>query len=95
MFACGALLDVVGITTTTTLQRSVPGEVLGRVFAAVNVSAALGALPVLAGLAGLTGWVGEAGVIVGAGLLCTAAALGLGGRWAHRRDLPKAPLIAG
>lgn len=95
MFVCGALLDVVGITTTTTLQRSVPGEVLGRVFAAVNVSAALGALPVLAGLAGLTGWVGEAGVIVGAGLLCTAAALGLGGRWAHRRDLSKAPLIAG
>lgn len=75
MFTCGVLLDVVAITTASVLQTRVDRAYLGRVFAAVNVSCALGVLPVLAGLTSYTAGVGHAGVITTAGTLTVLAAM--------------------
>lgn len=91
MFACGILLDVVAITTASTLQASVEPGFLGRVFAAVNVSAALGVLPVLAGLTGFTAAFGHGAVIANAGLVTTLAALTLA--LLSRRGRPVPPRI--
>ena len=77
MFTCGLLLDVVAVVTTSAIQRHVPSEYLGRVFATLNVALAVGALPVLIGLTPLVKAVGEGTTITLTGVLIAVSALTL------------------
>jgi MFS transporter, DHA3 family, macrolide efflux protein len=54
----GILLDIVGIYTYTLIQKNIPNETLGRVFAFQNIAIALGGLPALLSLQPLTQAIG-------------------------------------
>ncbi|GIW37568.1 MAG: MFS transporter [Meiothermus sp.] len=62
-FLSGILFDISGVATQSLLQAVVPKHFLGRVFSLVNVSLALGVLPVLALVDPLVRWLGSAGVL--------------------------------
>lgn len=62
-FISGILFDISGVATQSLLQAAVPKQFLGRVFSLVNVSLALGVLPVLGGLDPLVRWLGSAGAL--------------------------------
>ncbi|WP_297854527.1 MFS transporter [Meiothermus sp.] len=92
-FLSGILLDISGVATQSLLQAEVPKAFLGRVFSLVNVSLALGVLPVLALIDPLVRGLGLAGALqavslavcgVGAGLYVVAV-MG-GGRGAEKEE---------
>ncbi|GEM88511.1 MFS transporter [Meiothermus granaticius] len=62
-FISGILFDISGVATQSLLQAAVPKQFLGRVFSLVNVSLALGVLPVLGGLDPLVRGLGSAGAL--------------------------------
>jgi MFS family permease len=62
-FVSGILFDVSSVATQSMLQAVVPQNFLGRVFSLVNVSLALGVLPVLHFLDPVVGWLGSAGTL--------------------------------
>ncbi|GIW28872.1 MAG: MFS transporter [Meiothermus sp.] len=62
-FLSGILFDISGVATQSLLQAVVPKQFLGRVFSLVNVSLALGVLPVLALVDPLVRWLGSAGTL--------------------------------
>lgn len=62
-FVSGILFDLSGVATQTLLQAIVPQRFLGRVLSLVNVSLALGVLPVLLLLDPLVRWLGPAGAL--------------------------------
>lgn len=62
-FLSGILFDISGVATQSLLQAVVPKPFLGRVFSLVNVSLALGVLPVLALVDPLVRWLGPAGAL--------------------------------
>lgn len=62
-FLSGILFDISGVATQSLLQAVVPKPFLGRVFSLVNVSLALGVLPVLALVDPLVRWLGSAGAL--------------------------------
>ncbi len=75
-FLSGILFDVSGVATQSLLQAAVPKHLLGRVFSLVNVSLALGVLPVLGGLDPLVRALGPAGALQATALVvCAAGAL--------------------
>ncbi len=70
-FLSGILFDISGVATQSLLQATVPRLFLGRVFSLVNVSLALGVLPVLGLVGPLSSALGAAGA-----LQATALAVG-------------------
>jgi MFS family permease len=70
-FLSGILFDISGVATQSLLQATVPRPFLGRVFSLVNVSLALGVLPVLGLVGPLSSALGAAGT-----LQATALAVG-------------------
>ena len=70
-FLSGILFDISGVATQSLLQATVPKAFLGRVFSLVNVSLALGVLPVLGLVGPLSSALGAAGA-----LQATALAVG-------------------
>lgn len=72
-FVSGVLFDVASVAAQSLLQASVPSGYLGRVFSLVNVSLALGVLPVLIGLDPLVGWLGLTGALQAASVVVITA----------------------
>jgi len=62
-FLSGILFDISGVATQSLLQSAVPRHFLGRVFSLVNVSLALGVLPVLGLIGPLSSALGAAGAL--------------------------------
>lgn len=74
-FLSGILFDISGVATRSLLQAVVPKHFLGRVFSLVNVSLALGVLPVLGVLDPLVRGLGPSGALQ----ITSLVVCGLGG----------------
>lgn len=92
-FLSGILFDISGVATQSLLQAAVPKNFLGRVFSLVNVSLALGVLPVLALVDPLVQWLDPAGALQitslavgGLGALLYIAATVRGGRIEEKKE---------
>lgn len=62
-FISGLLFDVAGVSAQSLLQASTPSGYLGRIFSLINVSLALGVVPVLLGISPLVEWLGATGAL--------------------------------
>ena len=91
-FITGAMFALTEVLWTTTVQRSVPRAMLGRV-ASIEWMVGIGLVPVSLGVAGtLGGLIGARPLLLGAGLLGAAVVLALGVPARHRLPAQSTPV---